>query len=36
VGGGACVEGGDGAWEELPPMKMVRRRTAAAVARGGA
>ena len=36
VGGGKCVEEGDGAWEELPPMKMVRRRTAAAVARGGA
>jgi len=28
-------EGGESEWEELPPMKMVRRRTAAAVARAG-
>ena len=28
-------QGGESEWEELPPMKVVRRRTAAAVARAG-
>jgi hypothetical protein len=33
VGGGLKGDAGDGEWEELPGMEMVRRRTAAAVVR---
>ena len=33
VGGGLKCDAGDGEWEELPGMEMVRRRTAAAVVR---